>query len=276
MSMRKLFIETVKITNENIILATPLVVFMWILTSYVSFSQQTVNSMPLLVLSSVTVIVMTAAFFGGWFYMVKKAVKLSKQVFVLDADRAKATFNLIKYIPSGIGKYFLPYLGLILCSLAIIVVVCAGVFQLGMHLIGGLDLDPAQVKNVLSSAVDMKAFLDSLSFEQLMKLNNWNMLFLAATTILSFLFMLWIPEIVFKTPNPFKALVYSIKRIFSKPMKSFKLFVFMTVLNFVLSFINTFSIINPILYFIMLVVYFYFLVYIVMLIFLYYDREFGE
>ena len=76
MSMRKLFRETVKITNENIILATPLVVFMWILTSYVSFSQQTVNSMPLLVLSSVTVIVMTAAFFGGWFYMVKKAVKL--------------------------------------------------------------------------------------------------------------------------------------------------------------------------------------------------------
>ena len=145
-----------------------------------------------------------------------------------------------------------------------------------MRLVGGLDWGPAQVNNVLSSAVDMKAFLDSLSFEQLMKLNNWNMLFLAATTILSFLFMLWIPEIVFKTPNPFKALVYSIKRIFSTPMKSFKLFVFMTVLNFVLSFINTFSIINPILYFIMLAVYFYFLVYIVMLIFLYYDREFGE
>ncbi len=276
MSMGKLFKDTVKVTNENIILATPLVVFMWILTLYVSFSHKTVNSMPLLVLSSVTVIVMTAAFMGGWFYMVKKAVKLSKQVFVLDADRAKATFNLIKYIPSGIGKYFLPYLGMIVVSLFILVVVGAGVFQLGMHLIGGLDLDPTQVKDVLSSTADMKAFLDSLSFEQLIKLNNWNMLFLAATTIMSFLLMLWIPEIVFKTANPFKALFYSVRKVFEKLGKSVKLFVFMTVLNFVLSFINTFSIINPFLYFIMLVVYFYFLVYVVMLIFLYYDREFGE
>ncbi len=276
MSMLKLFRETVKITNDNIILAPPLIIFMWVLSLYIAFSRETVNSLPLLLLSSVTILVMTAAFFAGWFYMVKKAVKLSKQVFVLDIDKTKATFNLLKTIPSGIGKYFLSFSGMIIFSILIISVAGSLVFQLGIHTIGSLDLDPNQLKSVLTSASDMKAFLDSLSFEQLIKLNNWNLLFLVSTTIMSFLFLLWIPEIVFQTKNPFAALIESIKKIFLKPGKTIKLFIFMTVLNFVLSFINTFSIINPVLYFVMMVIYFYFLVYLVMLIFLYYDREFEE
>lgn len=276
MSMLKLFRETVKITNDNIILAPPLIFFMWVLSLYIAFSRETVNSLPLFLLSSVTILVMTAAFFAGWFYMVKKAVVLSRQVFVLDSDKTKATFNLLKTIPSGIGKYFLSFAGMIIFSVLIISIAGSLVFQLGIHTIGSLNLDTNQLKNVLTSAADMKAFLDSLSFEQLIKLNNWNLLFLASTTILSFLFLLWIPEIVFQTRNPFAALINSIKKIFLKPGKAVKLFVFMTVLNFVLSFINTFSIINPVLYFVMMVVYFYFIVYLVMLIFLYYDREFEE
>lgn len=276
MKMGKLFKDTVGITNDNIILAFPLILFMWVLSLYVSFSRQTVNSLPLLILSSITVLVMTGAFFAGWFYMVKKAVKLSKQVFVLDTDRAKATFNLLKTIPAGIGKYFLSYSGMIILFVIIICIVGAGVFQLGVNLIGKLDLNPEQLKSVLSSAADMKAFLDSLSFDQLIKLNNWNLLFLATTTVMSFLFMLWAPEIAFNTKNPFTALINSVKKIFHRFGRCLKLFVFLTVLNFVLSFINTFSLFNPILYFIMTVVYFYFLVYLVMLIFLYYEREFTE
>lgn len=276
MKMGKLFKDTVGITNDNIILAFPLILFMWILSLYVSFSRQTVNSLPLLILSSITVLVMTGAFFAGWFYMVKKAVKLSKQVFVLDTDRAKATFNLLKTIPAGIGKYFLSYSGMIILFVIIICIVGAGVFQLGVNLIGKLDLNPEQLKSVLSSAADMKAFLDSLSFEQLIRLNNWNLLFLATTTVMSFLFMLWAPEIAFNTKNPFTALINSVKKIFHRFGRCLKLFVFLTVLNFVLSFINTFSLFNPILYFIMTVVYFYFFVYLVMLIFLYYEREFTE
>lgn len=276
MSMRKLFKETFGITNDNIILAFPLILFMWLLTFYINFSRQTVNSMPLFILSSLTVLIMTGAFFAGWFYMVKKAVKLSKQVFVLDEDRARATIGLVKTIPAGIGKYFLSYTGMLFLSVLIITIIGAGLYNIGMHFIGSLALDPAQLKNVLNSAYDMKAFLDSLSFEQLLKLNNWNMLFLAATTVISFLFMLWIPEIVYQTRNPFMALVNSVKKIFGKFGKSLKLFIFLTILNFILSFVNTFSIINPFLYFLMTVVYFYFLIYLVLLIFIFYDREFEE
>lgn len=272
--MIKLFKDTVKTTNDNIILATPLILFMWLLSMYLGFSKGSMTSLPLILLSFITVLFMTAAFFAGWFYMVKKAIKLSKEVFVLDIDHSRATFDLLKKIPAGIGKYFLPFLGMIILALFIVSGVAALVFKLGMLWIGNLGLDPVQLKGALSSSVDMKAFLDSLTFDQLIKLNNWNLLFMGATGIMSFLFMLWIPEIVYNTKNPLKAIFTSIKKIFKKPLKALKLFLFMTIVNFILSFISTFSIINPILYFVMLVVYFYFLVYMVVLIFSYYDREF--
>ena len=274
--MLNLFKENIKITNDNIILATPLILFMWLSSLYISFSKGAVNSLPLLILTGITTLFMTSAFLAGWFYMVKKAVQLSKQVFVLDTDKAKATLNLIKTIPTGIGKYFLSFVGQIIFSMVIFVITGIITYKLGMLLIGDVGIDPVQLKSVLSSSTEVRTFLDTLTIDQLIKLNNWNLLLMLTTGILSFLLMLWIPEILFQTKNPFTALFKSIAKIFKKPMKSIKLFLFITVLNFGISFVSTFSMLNPFIYFVMMVMYFYFLVYLVVLIFTYYDREFTE
>jgi len=274
--MLKLFKTAIKTTNDNIILATPLIFFMLILSFYLAYTRSSANDFGLLLLSFITVLAMTSAFFAGWFYMVKKAIKLSKKVFVLDSDRAKATLGLLKTLPSGVGKYFLSFVGLSLISMVIFSVVGILLLKLGLFLIGDIGLDPMQFKSALSSTVDMKSFLDTLTFEQLIKLNNWNLLILTSTSVLSFLLMLWIPEMVYKTRNPFFALGRSVKKIFVKFVKSLKLFLFITLLNIVLSFVNTFSFVSPIFYFITMVLYFYFLVYLVVLIFNYYDNEFEE
>ena len=274
--MTNILKDAIKITNDSIILATPLILFMWLLGTYIAITKSAVNTLPLIILSFVTTVFMVAAFSAGWFYMVKKSIQLSKQFFVIDADRAKATFNILKKMPSGIGKYFLSFLGMLLFAFTIVSILGFLVFKLGMLLIGNLNLDPNQLKTVMSSTADMKAFLDSLSFEQLIKLNNWNLLFLGTTSIITFLFMLWIPEIIWQTKNPFLALFRSIKKIFKRFWKSLKLYIFISVLNFIVSFISTFALTNPIFYFIMLVVYFYFLVYIVVLLFTYYDKEFEQ
>ena len=274
--MIKLFKDAIKITNDNIILATPLIFFMWILSLYVGFSKLSVSNIWLALLVFMTTIFMTAAFFAGWFYMVKKAINLSKKTFVLDSDKAKATFNLLKKVPTGIGKHFWSFVGMIVLAILIIAVTGGLTFKIGMNLIGNLGLDPNAVKDVMVSQTGMKEFLDSLTFEQLIKLNNWNLLIISVTSLLSFLFMLWIPEIIYKSKNPFMAIFRSIKKVFVKPWKAIKLFIFTSILNFVLSFINTFSFVNSAIYFIMMLIYFYFLVYLVVLLFLYYDREFVE
>ena len=77
--MFKLFKDSFKATNEGIILAVPLVLFMWLITLYISYSKQVVDTIPEFILSGITVLFMTSAFCSGWFYMLKKCVEFYKK-----------------------------------------------------------------------------------------------------------------------------------------------------------------------------------------------------
>lgn len=274
-SMFKLFKNAFKLTNEGIILATPLVLFMWLITLYLSFAKGVVDTIPEAVSAFLTLLCMLGAFFAGWFYMVKKSIDISKKEYVLDEDRAKATVNLIKKIPAGVGKYFLSFIGMIIIFLVLFGLFDVLVYKFGIHFIGKIDFSAVQLKNAMASPQEMKVFLDSLTETQLIKLSQWNLLFMAATSFVSFIFMLWIPEMIYKTLNPLYALVNSVKKVFVKFPKSVALFLYITFLNFVISFASTFAMLNIIIYMFMMIAYFYFMVYIIVLIFSYYDSEFN-
>lgn len=274
--MLKLFKNAFKITNEGIILATPLILFIWLITIYLTFAKGVVDTLPEAVSAVITLLCMVGAFCAGWFYMVKESIALSKKEFILDEDRAKEILNLIKKIPAGIGKYFLSFIGMSLITLGIFAIFAICIYKLGMHFIGSIDFTAEQIKNAMSSPQDMKVFLDSLSIEQLYKLGNWNLLFMAASTLMSYMLMLWIPEIIYQTQNPLLALFKSIKKLFVKFGKSIALFLYLTLLNLVISFANTFSLLHPVIYMLMMIAYFYFLVYVIVLIFYYYDSEFNN
>ncbi len=273
--MFKLFKNAYKTTNEGIILATPLVLFMWIVTIYLSFAKGVVDTIPEAISAFITLLCMLGAFCSGWFFMVKKTIEISQKEFILDEDRAKATLNLIKTIPSGIGKYFLAFIGMALIFLILFGLFDILVYKIGIHYIGKIDFSAVQLKNAMASPQEMKVFLDSLSETQLLKLSQWNLLFMGATSFITFIFMLWIPEIIYKTLNPLIALFKSIKKVFIKFPKSLGLFLYITFLNLVISFASTFAMLNIFIYMIMMIAYFYFMVYIIVLIFLYYDKEFN-
>lgn len=274
--MLKLFKNAFKLTNEGIILATPLILFIWLITIYLTFAKGVVDTLPEAVSAVITLLCMVGAFCAGWFYMVKESIALSQKEFILDEDRAKEILNLIKKIPAGIGKYFLSFIGMSLITLVIFALFAICIYKLGMHFIGSIDFTAEQIKNAMSSPQDMKVFLDSLSIEQLYKLGNWNLLFMAASTLMSYMLMLWVPEIIYQTQNPLLALFKSIKKLFVKFGKSIALFVYLTLLNLVISFANTFSLLHPVIYMLMMIAYFYFLVYVIVLIFYYYDSEFNN
>lgn len=271
--MFKLFKEAFKTANDCIILAIPLVLFMWILSFYFGFSNSVVNSPAEFLLALITVLFMTGAFLSGWFYAVKKSIEISRKVFVLDADRAKATMNLFKNIPYGIGQYFLAFVLMLLAFLLIVAIAAMVVYLIGDMYIGNV-FTPEQLSSALSSTQDMKTFIDSLDNEQLIKLNLWNLLIMGTTTVLSFMLMLWIPEIIYKTINPLLALFRAAKKSFVKFKTTLILFIYISVLNLIMSFIGTFTLINPLLYVLIMVIYFYFIIYVVILVFLYYEKEF--
>lgn len=274
--MFKLFKNAFNLTNEGILLAIPLILFMWVLTIYIRFAKTVVDTIPEALSALITLLCMTGAFFAGWFYMVKKSIELSKKEFVLDEDRARELVNLAKSIPTGIGKYFLSFIGLSLLTIIIFALFGGLFYKLGMHYIGSIDFTAEQIRGAMASPEDMKAFLNSLTNEQIYKLGSWNLLLMAGTSLMSFLLMLWIPEIIYKTTNPFFALFKSLKKLFVKFHKSLALFIYLTFLNIVISFANTFAVLHPLIYMTLMIIYFYFLVYVVVLILSYYDKEFNR
>lgn len=279
--MLKLFKQALKVTNDSIILAIPLILFMWIINFYSLFSRYTVDTFPEFILATVTVLFMVGAFCAGWFYMIKEAISLSKKVFVLDEDRAKATFNLIKLIPAGIGKYFLSFVGMYIILFVLQILVTFIVYSIGINTIGVLDASSVEhlqaIATEQSQASDqaMMAFVNSLSVDQIIFFGKWSMLFVFVSSVAFFLIMLWFPEIIYQSQNPILALGRSIKKLFKTFFKSLGLYFNMWVIGFILLFINTFALINPIAYLVMSIVLFYYSVFVVVLLFLYYDVTFN-
>lgn len=274
--MFKLFKDTFKSTNEGIILATPLILFMWIITLYISYSKEVVDTIPEMVLSGVTMLFMFSAFCSGWFYMVKKCVEFAKKDFILDEDKAHESLKLIQALPIGIGKYFLKYVGVCIMFLGMAMLIASITYSITIPFIKQIDFSLEQMSTAINSAQEAANFISTMPTDKMLILFKLNMILLGVTSLFSFLLMLWMPEIIYTKRNPFIALFTSIKKLFIKFWKSIGLFVYITVCQFVISYLSTFALLHPIAYMIMMIIYFYFIVYIVVLIFSYYDKEFNN
>lgn len=278
--MRELFRDAIKITNYNIILTIPLIIFVKVLDLYSLYSRYNVDSTPKFLLASLTVLFMFGVFCAGWFYMVQGAISLSKKVFVLDEDRARATLNLFKLIPEGVGKYFLSFVGVYVIFFFIQVLATPIVSLIGVNIIGGLDqtaisnLQTMASESAINTAQGMAEFIEKLTPEQIIFFGKWSLLFMVVTSMIMYFLMLWIPEIIYNTTNPFLALWKSLIKNFKNFFTSIRLFLSLWFMGFALLFINTFAVINPFAYILMSIILFYFTVYMVVLIFLYYDKKF--
>lgn len=271
--MIKYFQKAFQITNDNIILTTPMVLFLFLLSIYIGIAQGAPINLASSILISLTTLFMLSAFFAGWFYMVQKAIELDKKEFILDQDKAKASFGLMKEIYVGVGEYFFSFIGALILYVFFILALLLVGFKIGFHYIGDVGVSISSLREAFVSSAAMKSLVTSLNSEQLIKLNSWNILFLAVTSIFSFFTMFWPAQIVAGVKNPLVALFKSIGSIFKKPLSAIVLFLYVSFINFVISFVSAVSAVNTILYFISMLLYFYFLVYVVVLIFLYYDRE---
>lgn len=278
--MRELFKDAIKITNYNIILTIPLIIFVKLLDLYSLYSRNNVDSTLKFLIASITVLFMFGVFCSGWFLMIKGAISLSKKVFVLDDDRAKAALNLFKVFPEGVGKYFLSFVGVYFIFLLIQTIATPLVYILGVNIIGGLDAESMQhlqkltMDSTMSSGDGMAAFIDALSIDQIVFFGKWSLLFTVITSVIMYLLMLWIPEIIYFTINPLVALWRSLVKLFKDFFTTVRLFLILWFTGFILLFINTFAVINPFAYILMSIVLFYFSVYFVVLIFLYFDRKY--
>lgn len=272
--MLQLFKNSFKTTNDCIILATPLIIFLSILSWYYKYAVVAIDTTPKLILASITIFVMLSGFMAAWLYMAKKTISLSRKIFVFDKDRAKALWALVLSLPKGIGRLFLPSIGVISIYILIYTLIFSGIGYIVGKFIGTIDFSELDYQSIFLFGQEFANEISELSQNELLVLQCWYILALVSIAIVSFITMLWIPEIVYTEKVSFEALYYSIIKIFTHLKNSIILYLYIAFLVVLISILNTFLMFNPILYFIVLLLFYYFLVYIVVLLFSYYEQTF--
>lgn len=272
--MLQLFKNSFKTTNDCIILATPLIIFLSILSWYYKYAVVAIDTTPKLILASITIFVMLSGFMAAWLYMAKKTISLSRKIFVFDKDRAKALWALVLSLPKGIGRLFLPSIGVISIYILIYTLIFSGIGYIVGKFIGTIDFSELDYQSIFLFGQEFANKISELSQKELLVLQCWYILALVSIAVVSFITMLWIPEIVYTEKVSFEALYYSIIKIFTHLKNSIILYLYIAFLVVLISILNTFLMFNPILYFIVLLLFYYFLVYIVVLLFSYYEQTF--
>lgn len=268
--MIKVFKNAFKITFNNIILATPLLVFLFMLNIYLIVAKNAVSALPSAVLFYLTLFLMFSAFLAGWLYMVKISVDNFKKG--KSQEDINEPFKLLKEFPVGIAEYIKPYMGFSFLYLLFANIFVVTVYLIGNHFIGNVGITMKEFASATEAPVAMQALLDSMTNAQLLKVNYWYLLVMISVQIFSLGTMFWVVEIMYSTKNPLIAFFKSISRVFVKP-QSILLFIGINVLNFVLVLLNYVSMFNPITYLFMTLVFFSFIVYVFVLLFLYYDEK---
>lgn len=275
--MFKLFKDSFKVTNNCIILATPLIIFLSILGWYFTYTMSAVDNIAKLILASITSIIMISGMLAAWLYMAKKTLSISKRVILFENERMKAFLEILSSLPNGIGRLFLSILGAVIIYIALFVSGTMLISFITTNFIANIDF--FSIFDIDSLFVTSKELFDEitmLSNNELLAINCWYALMLIFSTIISFLTILWIPEIVYTEKNPIKALYNSVIKLVTTFPKTLLLYVYIATLTIFISILNTLLMFNPFLFFLVLVLYYYFLVYIVVLLFSYYEQNFIE
>ena len=240
--MIKLFIDSFKITNDCIILATPLILFLTLLGLYVSYAGYAADNPFKLFISLVTLLIMFCGFSSAWLYMVKKTLTMHKKIFIFDKDRLKALVSLIASLPKGIGRLLLPITGVIGLYIILFLIIFSGI-----------------------------AFLIT-TFTQLADYSY--IMWIICVSIILFLTILWVPEIVYNEKNALKSIFNAIMKLFFHIKDCFVLYLYVTILLCINAFLYIKTSMHPILTFFVLILFYYILVYTVVLLFTYYERTF--
>ncbi len=270
------------LTKDNIILAQPLIIFLVIISITLAGLAQQKNHIAYFVFL-VSNILLTTAFFSGWFFMIKEAALNTKKEFENQQKKAEASMGLLgKFFP-GVGEYFLPVTFTIAVYFTVYLLLIFAAFEVGTKFLADPNLDFQKIVALSNSGpAEMQKYVYSLSVAQIKTLNYWILYIFSALSVFSFLTMFWFPAIFDKNKEgkkdfilyaPFLAFNRNIVFLFKNFFPALGLLIFLFFMNFILSLLGLFFNLNIVLSIVGMIISFYFMTYAVVLIFLYYEEK---
>lgn len=267
------FIDAFKYTNNNMLLLSLLISAVFIVSMYVMVSTlRGINPLWTMII----VILLMAAIASGVFYSVKKGISKGVDEISHDIKTIFPTFY------TGIGKYYLSFLGMFFLFFVFATAIIMGTFLLANTLIcdvSELGIDPNAFFQIIATDNNaINTFLTSLSPQQQAYFRAWNRLFFFSTHLFTFLLMLWIPEQVYTKKNLFVTLFNSVKKVVKDIPNLLCIFLTISFLNVVLTAFVLIPVSNPILLIIFsilsMIVPLYLLLYDFYTLFLYYQAKY--
>lgn len=267
------FIDAFKYTNNNMLLLSLLISAVFIVSMYVMVSTlRGVNPLWTMLI----VILLMAAIASGFFYSVKKGI-------IKDAGETSHDIKTIfPTFYTGIGKYYLSFLGMFFLFFVFATGIIMGTFLLANTLIcdvSELGIDPNAFFQIIATDNNaINTFLTGLSSQQQAYFRAWNRLFFFSTHIFTFLLILWIPEQVYTKKNLFVTLFNSVKKVVKDIPNLLCIFLTISFLNVVLTAFVLIPVNNPVLLFVFsilsMIVPLYLLLYDFYTLFLYYQAKY--
>lgn len=271
-----MFKEALKITNNSIIIALPMILGLKFIELYTLFVNSHADSNAKLSFATITLVLMVGLFAAGWFYVIKKTIETNKKNFIMEKDKYIEIFDTLKKIPEGIAHYFLSFVGAYVIFITLQILLMPLVVLAGIKLFGNLEADLyLRIQELAAYKISMNDFVNGLTDNQLLYFGKWILLFIITMLILLYLIMLWIPEIMYSTTNPIVALGKSVAKLFKDFFKTFGIFLSILVFVFIAFFAVVMLPRHPlsILFFECLKYYSY--MYFTILIFVFYDKKYN-
>ncbi len=258
--MQKVF----SLTNKFISLATPLILFSLITNIYIAVSMN--GKLINILIAFILLILMTAAFISGWFYLIKR---------VVEKPEMPVPNLIIKDFSFGVGEYFLSSLGAVFSILIFSLLFLYSAFVIGKIFIGDPGVSIDSIAMAFQTPETLKTFVASLTQEQLLKINQWNMLLFVEMAISYFILILYLPVLFFKNKNAFQAFFMALKDLFSKNFfKTLGVYLIIFITNLILSILITITGANIIAHFVFTLINFYFITLASVGVFYYYYTNF--
>ncbi len=214
----------------------------------------------------------TAAFFAGWFGMVKFLVAY-KETGNLEEDLKNQFYSFKHEFFSSVSTKILPISVYFLLSAGI----CCALVYCADKFIGQGNEVLKQISAITNNKDILYNFITTLPDETKIMLFKRSMFLYLSLILFSFCTLYAIPALYFnKSANPFLGILNGIKAIFKKPLFSVGLYVLILFANIVLTFFEAIAAyINQPMMFIMFTIRIYFAAYVVVLIFSVYEKHFA-
>jgi len=258
--MLKTIKNTFVLINKNLWLLFLFMTICYLGIVYFSILKASANSIAALLFGFLTLLLIAVAGIAGFFGTLRSTVEKVE--------------NPIKCFTKSVGEYFLSSVGILFIYSIISFLIFITVVVTGTKIIGMFSFSLDDLAKAFESVEALTAFQNNISEADLLKLSQWHLLYIAITSIVTFLFIHWIPEVFFKTKNPFVALYEALKKMFYNALKTFQLFLTVVVFNMIFSIIVAFLLLVPQLEIFVYFIYFYGLLFIVTLIFEFYNENF--